>query len=217
METVPDFIFVGSKITVDGDYSHEIKRHFLLGKKQTTIYDQPRPIKKQRHYFANKGMSSQSYGFSSFHVWMWELDCEKNWELKNWCFWTVLLEKTIESPLGSRDIQPVNPKGNYSFSELKEIHWKNLCWSWNSNILPTWLELTHWKRPWSWARLKAEGEGYDRGWDGWMTSPTQWTWLWASSRSLWRTRKPDMLQSMGSQRVGHDWEIELNWIIRFIR
>ena len=72
-------------------------------------------------------------------------------------------------------------------------------------------ELTHWKRPWCWARLKAGGEGDDRGWDGWMASPTRWTWVWASSRNWWWTGKPGMLQSMGSQRVGHDWATELNW------
>ena len=92
METVTDFVFGGSKITADGDCSHEIKRR-LLWKKS---YDQPRQhIKKQRHYFANKGLSSQSYGFSSSHVWMWELDYKESWALKNWCFWTVVLEKTL--------------------------------------------------------------------------------------------------------------------------
>ena len=76
-------------------------------------YDQPRwPIQKQRHYFANKGLSSQSYGFSSSHVWMWELDYKETWAPKNWCFWTVVLEKTLESPLDCKEIQPVNPKGN---------------------------------------------------------------------------------------------------------
>ena len=111
-ETVRDFIFLGSKITADGDYSHEIKRHLLL----IEIYDQTRQhIKKQRHYFANKGTSSQSYGFSSNHVWMWELDYEESWVLKNWWFWTVVLEKTLESPLDCKEIQSVNPKGNQSW------------------------------------------------------------------------------------------------------
>ena len=72
-------------------------------------------IKKQRHSFANKGPSSQSYGFSSSHVWMWELDYKENWALKNWCFWTMVLEKTLESPLDSKEIKPVNPKGNQSW------------------------------------------------------------------------------------------------------
>ena len=101
-----------SQITTDGDCSHEIKRHLLLGKS----YDQPRQhIKKQRHHFANKGPYSQNYGFSSSHVWMWELDCKESWAPKNWCFWTVMLEKTLESPLGSNEIHPVHPKGNQSW------------------------------------------------------------------------------------------------------
>ena len=92
------------------------------------------------------------------------------------------------------------------------IHWKDWCWSWNSNTLATWCkELTHWKIPWCWERLKAGGEGDNKGWDGWMASPTQWTWVWVNSRSWWRTGRPGMLQSMGSQRVGHDWVTELNW------
>ena len=85
------------------------------------------------------------------------------------------------------------------------------CCSWSSNTLATWCEeLTHWKRPWCWERLKAEG-GDNRGWDGWMTSPTWWTWVWVGSRSWWWTGKPGMLQSIGSQRVGHNWATELSW------
>ena len=92
------------------------------------------------------------------------------------------------------------------------FHWKDWCWSWSSNTLATWCkELTHWKRPRCWERLKAEGEGDDRGWDGWMASPTQCTWVWASSGSWCWTGKPGILQSMGSQRVRHDWATELNW------
>ena len=91
------------------------------------------------------------------------------------------------------------------------IHWKEWCWSWNSNTLATWCdEPTHLKRPWCWERLKAVGEGDDRGWDGWLASPTQWTWVWTNSRRWWRTGKPGMLQSMGLQRVRHDWATELN-------
>ena len=85
------------------------------------------------------------------------------------------------------------------------------CWSWNSNTLATWCEdLTHWKRPWCWERLRARGEGDDRGWDGWMASPTQWTWVWVSSGSWWWTGRPGVLQFMGSQRVRHVWATELN-------
>ena len=94
------------------------------------------------------------------------------------------------------------------------IHWKDWCWSWNSNILATWCkELTHLKRPWCWKRLKAGEERDDRGWGGWMTSPTQWTWVQVNSRSWWRTGRPAVLQSMGWQRVGHNWATELNWLI----
>ena len=90
------------------------------------------------------------------------------------------------------------------------IDWKDWCWSWNSKSLTTWCELTHWKRPWWWDRLKG-GEGDDRGWDGWMASPTQWTWVWANSRSWWWAGRPGVLQFMGSQRVVHNWVTELNW------
>ena len=81
--------------------------------------DQPRQhIKKQRHYFGNKGLYSQGYGFSRSHVWMWELDHKESWALKNWCFWTVVLEKTLESPLDCKEIQPVHPKGNNSWISI---------------------------------------------------------------------------------------------------
>ena len=93
-----------------------------------------------------------------------------------------------------------------------DVHWKDWCWSWNSNTLATWCEeLTHLKRPWCWERLRAEGEGDDRGWDGWMASPTRWTWVWVNSRCWWWRGRPGVLQFMGSQRVGHDWATELNW------
>ena len=89
---------------------------------------------------------------------------------------------------------------------------KNWCWNWSSNTLAAWCKkLTHWNRPLCWERVKAEGEWDDRRWDGWMASPTQWTWVWASARSWWWTGKPGMLQSMGSQRVRQDSETELNW------
>ena len=102
-------------------------------------------------------------------------------------------------------------------SILKEIspgvHWKNWCWNWNSNTLTTWCEeLTHLKRPWCWERLRAGGEGDNRGWDGWMALLTQWTWVWVNSRSWWWAGKPGVLRFMGLQRVGHDWATELNWL-----
>ena len=165
-------------------------------------YDKPRQhIKKQIHYFVHKGLSSQSCGFSSSHVWMWELDCEESWALKNWCFWTVVLEKTLESPLDCKEMQPVNPKENQSCIFIGRTD----GWSWSSSILATSCEeLTHWKRLWCWEGLGAGGEGDYRGWDDWMASPTQWTWVWVNSGSWWWTGKPGVLRFMGLQRVRHD-------------
>ena len=111
------FYFLGSEITADGDCSHEIKRCLLLGRKAMTNLDSI--LKSQRHYFANKGLYSQSYGFSNSHVWMWELDYKENWALKNWCFWTVALEKTLESPLDCKENKPVDPKGNQHWIFIK--------------------------------------------------------------------------------------------------
>ena len=130
------------------------------------------------------------YGGQNYESWT----VKKGWVPKNWCFWTVVMDKTLESPLDCKEIKPVHPKGDQC------VHWKDWCWSWSSNTLATWCkELTHWKRPWCWERLRAGGEGDDRGWDGWMASPTQWTWVWASSGSWWWTGKPWVLQSVGLQ------------------
>ena len=151
METVTEFILGGSKITVDGDCSHEIKKLFLLGRKAMTNLDSV----WERHHFADKGPSSQRYGFSSSHVWMWELDCEEGWAPKNWRFWTVVLEKTLESPLDCKEIQPF-----WRRSALGVL-WKEWCWSWNSNTLATWCEeLTYLKRSWCWEWLKVGGKGW---------------------------------------------------------
>ena len=129
---------------------------------------QPRQhIKNQRHYFANKGPSSQGYGFSSSHVWMWELDYKEGWAQKNWCFWTVVLEKTLESPLDCKEIQPVHPKGDQSWvfiggpdiEDETPVFWPPDAKSW-----------LIWKDP---DAGRAGGEGDNRGWDGWMASPTQ--------------------------------------------
>ena len=106
-----------------------------------------------------------------------------------------------------------DPTSSPKRKSVLNIQWKDWCWSWNSNTLAIWCkELTRWKRPWCWERLKAGGEGDDRGWDGWMASLTQWTWAWAGSGRWGWMGKPGMLQSMGSQRVGHDWATELSWI-----
>ena len=146
----------------------------------------------------DKGRSSQSYGFSCTHVWIWELDHKEGWTPKNLCSWAVVLTKTLESPMDSKKIKPVNPKGNQSWIFIKRTG----CWSWSSNTLDTWLEETDsLERPWCWERLKAGVEGDDRGQEGWTASLTQWTWVWASFGGWQRTGKPGLLQSMGSQRA----------------
>ena len=175
-------------------------------------YDQPRQhMKKQRQYFANKVPSSQGYGFSSSHVWMWELDYKESWVPKNWCFWSVVLENTLESPLDCKEIQPVHTKGNQSwiFIGRTDVEAETpVLWPPDAK---SWLL----KRSWCWERLRAGGEGDDRGWDGWMASPTQWTWVWVDSGSWWWTGRPGVLWFMVSQRVGHDWATELNWLRHF--
>ena len=165
METVTVFIFLGSKIAADGDCSHEIKRCLLLGKKS---YDKPRQhIKKQRYYFVDKGPSSQSHGFSSSHVWMWELDYKESWALSNWCFWPVVLEKTLEAPLDCKEIKPVNPKGNQSWIleglmlKLKLRYFGHLMQ--RPDSLGKTLML---------GKIEGTREGDCRGWDGWMASLT---------------------------------------------
>ena len=180
-------------------------------------YDQPRQhIEKQRHYFVNKSLSSQGYGFSSGHVWMWELDYKESWAPKNWCFWTVVLDKTLESPMDCKEFQPVHPKGNQSwvFIGRTDVEAETpILWP------PDAIELTHLKRPWCWEGLRAGGEGDDIGWDGCMASPTQWTWVWVDSGSWWWTGRPGVLGFTGLKRVGHNWVTELTeprWVQRHI-
>ena len=159
-------------------------------------YDQPRwHIKKQRHYFVKKSPSSQGYGFSSSHVWMLELDYKESWALKNWFLWTVVLEKTLESPFDCKDIQPVHPNEISPGCSLTGLMLK-LKLQYFGHLMQ---RADSFKRPWCWQRLRVGGEGDDRGWDDWMTSSTQWTWVWAISRRWWRTGKPGLLQSMGLQ------------------
>ena len=143
---------------------------------------------------------------------MWDLNNKGGWVPKNWCFQIVVLEKTLESPLNCIEIKFSQSKRKSTLN----IHCKDWCWSWSSNTLAIWCkELTHWKRPWHWERFKAGGEWDDKGWNGWLAALTRWTRVWASSRSWWWTRKPGMLQSMGSQRVGHYWATELNWYLQW--
>ena len=206
-EIVADFIFLGSKIIADGDCSHEIKRCLFLGRKVMTKLDSI--LKSRDITLSTKVCVVKAMVFPVvMYGWMWELDYKESWVPKNGCFWTVVLEKILESPLDYREIQPVHLKEISPGCSL-EVFIR--CWSWNSNTLATWCkELTHLKRPWCWERLRAGREGDDRGWDGWMASPTQWTWVWVDSGSWWWTGRPGVLRFMRSQRVRHDWATELN-------
>ena len=175
-------------------------------------YDQPRQhIKEQRPFFANKGLPSQSYGFFSSHVWMWELDYKENWALKNWCFWTEVLEKTLESLLDCKGVQPVNIKGYQSWIFIGRTDGEAEAPIFWPPDVKNWLI---WKDPDAGKDWRQEKKGTTKGMtedDSWMASLTQWTWVCVNSRSWWWTRRPGMLQSMGSQRVGHDWATEVNW------
>ena len=137
---------------------------------------------------------------------MWELDYKESWAIKSWCFWTVVLEKTLESPLDCKEIKTVNPKGNQPWIFIRRTMLKLKLQCFDHLMRRT----GSFEKPWCWERLKARGEGEDRGWNGWMASPTWWTCVWVHSGSWW-TGKPGVLLSMGSQTVGHDWAIELNF------
>ena len=171
-------------------------------------YDQPRQrIKKQKHYFANKGPSDQVYGFSSGHVWMWELDYKEGWVLKNWYFWLVVLEKTLESPFAKRSNQSILKEISFGCS-LEGLMLKlKLQYCGHLMQRADWFEKTLML-----GKIEDTRRRDDRGWDGLMASPTWCKWVWVDSRSWWWTGRPDVLWFMGSQRVGHNWTTELNWI-----
>ena len=205
METVRDFILGGSKITTDGDCSHEIKRHLLLGRKAMTNVDsilKSRDITLLTKVHLVKAMVIQK------SVWMWELDYKKSWAPKNWRFWTVVLEKTLERPLDCKEIQPVHSKENQSWIFIGRTDAEAetpILWPPDMKNRPIRKDSDA-GRDWG-----AGGKGDDRGWDGWMTRRT---WVWVTSGSWWWTGRPGVLRFMGSQRVGHDWATELNWSLK---
>ena len=172
-------------------------------------YDQPRQhIKKQRHYFANKDLLVKAM-VSSIHVWMWELDYKESWALKSWCFWTVVLEKTLESPLDCKEIQPVHPKGNQSWIFIGRtdveaeipILWPPDVKNWLTGKDPD--ARKDWRQ-----EEKGMTEDETVGWHRWLNGLE---FVWESSRSWWWAGKPGVLQSMESQRFRHNWVTELNW------
>ena len=176
--SVTDFILGGSRITAD-HYSHEIKRLLLLGRKAMTNLDS---ILKSRditlptkvHLIKVMVFPVVLYGCESWTI--KEVKHQRIDAFELWC-WRRLLRVPWTARRSNQSIlKEISP----------EYYWKDWCWSWNSNTLATWWEeLTHWKGPWCWERFKAGGEGEDRGWDGWMVSPTQWTWVWVGSGSWW--------------------------------
>ena len=204
MQTVIDFIFGGSKITAGGDCSHEIKRNLLLGIKVITNLDS---ILKSRDILPTKVclVKAMVFPIVMYGCESWMIKKTEHWRSDAsdlWCWRTVLRVPWTARRSNQSLLKEISP----------EYPLEDWCWSWSSNTLATWCEeLTHWKRPWCWERLKVGGEGENRRWDGWMASLTQWTWVWVNSRSWWWTGRPGMLQSMGSQRVGHNWMTELNW------
>ena len=146
-------------------------------------------IKRQRHYFANNGPSSQDYGFSSSHIWMWELDYKESWVPKNWCFWTVVLEKTLGSPLDCKKIQLVHPKGDQSWCSLKGLMLKLKLQCFGHLMQRT----DSFEKTLMLGKIEGRrSRGWQR-WDGWMASLTQWTWVWVDSGSWWWTGRPGVL------------------------
>ena len=205
VETVSDFIFLGSRITADGDCSHEIKRRFLLGRKVMTNLDsilKSRDITLPTKVRLVKAMLFPliMYGYESWTI--KEAEHRRIDAFELWCW-----RRLLRVPWTAR-------RSNQSI--LKEISpgrsLEGLMLKLNSNTLATSCEeLTHWKRPLCWEGLGAGGKGDNRGWDGWMASLTRWTWVWVDSRSWWWTGRPGVLRFMGLQRVGHNWATELNW------
>ena len=196
------------QITADGDCSHEIKRRLLLGRKAMTNLDSI--LRSRDITLPTKFRLVKAVVFPVGHVWMWQLDYKESWAPKNWCFWTVVLEKTLESPLDCKEIQPVHPQGNQSWIFIGRtdaeaetpVLWPPDAKNWLIGKDPAA------GKDWRW---KEKGITEDEPWgDGWIVSPTRWTWVWIGSRSWWWTGKPGVLQSMGLQRVGHDWPTELN-------
>ena len=171
-------------------------------------YDESRQHIKQRRYFANKGLSSQSYGFSGSHVWMWELNHKEIWLLKNWCFQSVVLEKTLESLLNCKEIYPTYPKGNQSWIFTGRTDAKTetpILWPPDAKN-----SLTG-KKTLMLGKIEGRRRRGRQRMNQLDASLTQWMWVWVNSRSWWWTGRPGMLRFMGLQRVGHDWATELNW------
>ena len=209
METRTDLIILGSNITANGDFSHVIKNWLLLGRKAMTNLDsilKSRDITLPTNVCLVKAMI-----FSSSPVWMWDLDHKESRTVKNCCFRTVVLVKTLENPLNCKKSQVVHPKGIQSWIFFGRMMVKVKLQYFNhlmgrSDSLENTLML---------GTFKSRSRGDNRGLDSWMASLTQWTWVWAVSGYWWWTGKPGVLHSMGLQRVRHDWTTELKYVFNF--
>ena len=212
METATDFIWGGSKITANGDCSHEIKRHLLLGRKAVTNLDSI--LKSRDTILLTKVHQVKAMFFSSSQVWMWELDHKESWVLKSWCFWTVVLEKTLESPLDYKEIQPVSPKGDESLiftgradAEAETpILWPSDAKNWLIGKDPD--AGKDWRR-----EEKREIEDEKDGWHHWLNGHEfEWALGVVMDREAW------CAAIHGVKRVWHDWATELKWrneIVKF--
>ena len=202
--SVRPYFWGSSKITADSNCSHAIKRRLLLGKK--AMANLGSILKSRDITLPTKVCLVKAMVFSSGHVWMWELDYKESWAPKNWCFWTVVLEKTLEGPLDCKGIQPVHPKGDQSWVFIGRTDVEaetSILWP---PDVKSWLI---WKDPDAgkdWGQEKGTTEDEMVGWP----SLPHWTWVWVDSGSWWWTGRPGLLRLMGSQRVGHDWATELN-------
>ena len=208
VETVSDFIFLGSKITADGDCSHEIKRLLLLGRKVMTNLDSLLKstgitLPKKVHLVKAMVFPVVMYECESWPI--KKAECWRTDAFELWCWKRHLGVPWTARRSNQSVLKKISPEYSLEGLMLKLRRQYFGVW-WDTTW---WEELTQLKRPWCWERLKAGGEGDDRGWDGWMASPTQWTWVWVPSGSWW-TGRPGVLRSLGSRRVWDTTE-RLNW------